>query len=55
MVEASAGAFAEKLSLLLSDASLRDAMGQRARRLVAERYLWDQVVERLETVYASLL
>lgn len=54
VVEASAAEFAEKLSLLLSDAALRREMGQRARRLVTARYSWDGVAERLEAVYASL-
>ena len=55
VVEASVAAFADKLSLLLSDAGLRRELGGRARRLVADRYAWDGVAERLEAVYASLL
>ena len=55
VVEASAAAFAEKLGLLLTNAALREAMGQRARELVAARYEWDSVAERLEEVYAGLL
>ena len=55
VVEASVAAFADKLSLLLSDAGLRREMGGRARQLVADRYAWDGVAERLEAVYASLL
>ncbi len=54
-VEASASAFAEKLGPLLRDAQLREAMGRRARRLVAERYAWDGIAQRLEDLYASLL
>jgi len=52
VVEASAAAVAEKLSLLLGDASQRDLMGQRARQLVRERFSWDGVAEKLEDVYA---
>ena len=54
VVETSAVAVAEKLSLLLGDAAQRDVMGQRARQLVMERYSWDGVAEQLERVYASL-
>lgn len=55
VVEASAAAFSEKLSRLLSDAALREAMGRRARRLVAERFSWNMIAKRLEDVYASLV
>ena len=54
VVEASAAAVAEKLSLMLSGAVLRQEMGQRARRLVMERFSWDGVAERLEDLYTSL-
>lgn len=55
VVEASAAAFAEKLSLLVADAALRQEMGQRARRLAAERFSWDKVAEKLERVYEGLV
>ncbi len=51
VVETSAVAVAEKLSLLLGDAALRRQTGQRARQLVMERYSWDGVAEQLEGVY----
>lgn len=54
-VEASAAAFAEKLSLLLTDNALQDEMGNRARQLVAERYDWDKVAARLEALYTNLV
>ncbi len=54
VVEASADAVAEKLSLLLGDAALRRKMGQRARQLVMERFSWDGVAEQLEDLYTSL-
>ena len=55
VVEASAAAFAEKLGMLLTDTAMREAIGQRARGLVAARYSWEQIAELLEEVYAGLL
>ncbi len=55
VVEASAVAFADKLSRLLSDTAMREAMGLRARQLAVERYSWRKIAERLEEVYASLV
>lgn len=55
VVEATVDAFADKLGLFLKDQSLVQQMGQRARRLVAQRYAWDEIAERLESVYRSLL
>ena len=55
VVDASAATFAERLSLLLTNAALRKAMGQRARELVGGRYEWDSVAVRLEEVYEGLL
>lgn len=55
VVEATVDAFAEGLRTLLRDEGLRRKMGQRARRLVEERYAWDGIAERLEDVYAKLL
>ena len=51
VVETSAVAVAEKLSLLLGDAALRRQTGQRARQLVMERFSWDGVAEQLEDAY----
>ena len=55
VVEASVAAFAEKLNLLLEEPALRQAMGRRARRLVAERFSWERVAVALEDVYVRLL
>ena len=55
VVEASVDAFAEKLRRLLTDAELRAEMGDRARRLVAEKYSWDRIASELEAVYQALL
>ena len=54
VAEATVDAFADKLRLLLADESLRRKMGERARRLVDERYSWDGVAARLEDLYTSL-
>jgi len=55
VVDPTVAAFADGLRRLLRDEGLRWKMGQRARRLVEERYAWDGIAERLENVYLSLL
>ncbi|MCY3916639.1 MAG: glycosyltransferase [Chloroflexi bacterium] len=55
VVEATVDAFAIGLRKLLLDEGSRRKMGQRARRLVEERYAWDGIAERLEDVYRNLL
>lgn len=55
VAEAAVQDFADKLALMMTDQALRRRMGERARRLVGERYAWDGVAERLEDVYRSLL
>ncbi|MCY3863892.1 MAG: glycosyltransferase [Chloroflexi bacterium] len=55
VVEATVAAFAIGLRKLLLDEGSRRKMGQRARRLVEERYAWDGIAERLEDVYRNLL
>lgn len=55
VVEANAAAVAKGLRTLLLDEDSRQKMGQRARRLVEERFAWDGIVERLENVFQSLL
>ena len=55
VVEATVDAFADKLRLHLTDGHLRGQMGERARKLVDERYEWDGIAERLEDVYLSML
>lgn len=50
-----ARALAAALHELLADADLRRAMGDRNRRAVEERYTWERVVERLETLYGEAI
>lgn len=47
-------AFAKGIRGLAGDAARRHAMGEAARRLVAERYTWDRIVERFEDLYKEL-
>ena len=55
VVEPSAEVFAAKLQALLDDGGLRREMGANARRLVAEKYSWENVAGELERVYAALI
>jgi glycosyltransferase involved in cell wall biosynthesis len=48
-------AFAEKLQLLINDASLRETMGKAGRRLVAEKFSKQKEVAALKNLYLSLL
>lgn len=50
-----ADAFAEGIRGLTRDAARRHAMGEAARRLVAERYTWDRIVDRFADLYKELL
>lgn len=43
------------LSRFLHEGDLREAMGQRGRVLVAERYTWDAVARQMEAVYRDIL
>jgi D-inositol-3-phosphate glycosyltransferase len=43
----------EKLSMLLNDASLRQAMGQRAAQY-AQSYTWDKIAAQIVNVYQAL-
>lgn len=50
------GALAEALRELLEmSAQAREAMGQRGRKLVFERYTWQKAARRLHTVYRCIL
>lgn len=53
VVEATVGAFADRLRALLRDGEKRREMGAQARRMVEARYGWDGIVQRLEDVYES--
>ena len=46
--------FGAALDLLLSDAGLRDRLGQAGRRHVEERYAWDRVLDRYERLLRSV-
>ncbi len=49
-----AGAVAEALAAMLGDGAGLRAMGERGRRLVAERFTWPHVGEALERLYAEV-
>jgi poly(glycerol-phosphate) alpha-glucosyltransferase len=51
VVEADPAAMARVMTRLLSEPAVLRAMGERGRRLVAERYSWDVVADRLIEVY----
>ena len=55
VVQASVEAFAGRLRELLLDGDLRRQMAARARRLVEEKYTWDEVAKELERVYQGLV
>ena len=55
VVDATVDAFAEKLRLLLTDGDLRAEMGDKARRLVVEKYNWVRISSNLEAVYGRLV
>jgi glycosyltransferase involved in cell wall biosynthesis len=46
---------AEILRPLIENASLRQKMGDNARRLVEERYTWDQITDQTEAAYTEYL
>ena len=54
VVDVSSEAIADKLRLMLTNASLRHQMGQAAQQLIAQSYTWDQVAVQLEAVYQTL-
>ncbi len=43
------------LRLLLSDARLRSAAGQKGQSRAREHYLWDRVTAEVANVYADLI
>lgn len=55
MVAEDAKAFASQVVHLLSDAGARRKLAHNARRLVEEKYSWDQTVNTLEKVYELAL
>ena len=55
VVEASETPVAEAISALLSDDALRVHMGQRGRKLVTERYTWQETASTIADLYRSLV
>jgi glycosyltransferase involved in cell wall biosynthesis len=49
------GALADALLEILRSPSLAARMGRHNRKLAEERYSWDSVIDRLESVYADVL
>lgn len=50
-----ASAFAEGIRGLVRDSGRRLAMGETARRLIADRYTWERIVARFEDLYKELV
>lgn len=55
VVEVSPEEIAKKLRLLLTDIDLRQQMGQASRQLIAQKYTWDQVATKLDSVYQQVI
>lgn len=55
LVYQTSGEFADAAEQLLTSPSAADAMGERGRRFVAQRYRWDDVVERLERLLRAAI
>jgi glycosyltransferase involved in cell wall biosynthesis len=47
-------AFVAAAVRLSEDAGLRTRLGNRARAIVADRYTWDRLAERVEAAYAEI-
>jgi len=45
---------AEKINLLLKDNDLRSNISRNARRLVSEKYQWDNIAEEYKKLYSEL-
>jgi len=43
------------ISRMLGDDDLREAFGERGKRLVREKFNWERIAEQMERVYSSLL
>ena len=55
VVEANEKPVAEAISALLSDPDLRVRMGERGRKLVAERYTWQATASKIADLYKTLV
>jgi phosphatidylinositol alpha-mannosyltransferase len=49
------GALVDTVAALLADEPRRRALGEGARRVAVERYSWDDVARRLETIYQRVV
>jgi glycosyltransferase involved in cell wall biosynthesis len=45
---------AEKINLLLKDNDLRNRISENARKLVSEKYQWDNIAEEYKKLYLEL-
>ena len=50
-----ADAWADAMDAMLADSALRQTMGERGRRLVSERYAWENISNQLVDVYSRAL
>ena len=55
VVEADEAPIAEAISMLLSDATLRERMGQQGCKLVTERYTWQTTAATIANLYKTLV
>lgn len=53
--KANAAELAEKIDLLLTDASLRHRLGRQGRQLVLEKFAWDHIARQQEQVYEEVM
>ena len=54
VVDISPDAIADKLRILLTDANLRQEMGGASRQLIAQKYTWEKVASKLDSVYQEV-
>ena len=53
-IEYDRAALGDAIVALLSDRARLAAMGEHARRLIADHFTWDRVIEEIETIYADV-
>ena len=54
VMDVSTDAIADKLRLLLTDAGLRQQMGHASRQLITQKYTWEKVALKLDSVYQQV-
>jgi len=54
VMDVSPDAIADKLRLLLTDAGLRQQMGHASRQLITQKYTWEKVALKLDSVYQQV-